>query len=50
MKRFAVGLRYTTVMSQAQKIHCYSLEEYLAFVHESEVRHEYLDGEIVAID
>lgn len=36
-------------MSQAQKILRYSLSEYLQLERESEVRHEYLDGEIIAM-
>lgn len=36
-------------MSQAQKIHRYSVDEYLALERESDLRHEYLDGEIVAM-
>lgn len=36
-------------MSQAQKIHRYSVDEYFALERESDVRHEYLDGEIVAM-
>lgn len=36
-------------MSQAQKIHRYSIDEYLALERESDMRHEYLDGEIFAM-
>jgi Uma2 family endonuclease len=36
-------------MSTAQKIQLYSIEEYFAFEREVDVRHEYLDGEIVAM-
>lgn len=36
-------------MSQAQKIRRYSVSEYLLLERESDVRHEYLDGEIVAM-
>lgn len=35
-------------MSQTQKIHRYSIDEYFALERGSDVRHEYLDGEIVA--
>ncbi len=42
-------MRYTRVMSQPQKIQRYSVDEYLALERESDVRHEYLDGEIVAM-
>ena len=36
-------------MNQTQKIHRYSVDEYFALERESDVRHEYLDGEIVAM-
>ena len=36
-------------MGQAQKISYYTLDEYLAFERETDIRHEYLDGEIVAM-
>lgn len=36
-------------MSQTQKIHRYSVDEYFALERKSDVRHEYLDGEIVAM-
>ena len=36
-------------MSQVRKIHRYSIDEYLTLERESDVRHEYLDGEIFAM-
>ena len=36
-------------MGQARKIQHYKLDEYLALERETEIRHEYLDGEIVAM-
>jgi len=36
-------------MSQARHIHRYTVDEYLALERESDVRHEYLDGEIIAM-
>ena len=36
-------------MSQTNKIDRYSIDEYFALERESDVRHEYLDGEIVAM-
>ncbi len=36
-------------MGQAQKIPYYTLDEYLVFERETDIRHEYLDGEIVAM-
>jgi Uma2 family endonuclease len=36
-------------MNQAQKIRRYSVNEYLLLERESDVRHEYLDGEIIAM-
>jgi len=36
-------------MSQLQQIRHYSLDEYFALEREAEVRHEYLDGEIMAM-
>lgn len=36
-------------MSQAQRIQRYSVEEYFALERDTDVRHEYLDGEIVAM-
>ncbi len=36
-------------MGQAQKIHRYSVSEYFALERETDIRHEYLDGEIVAM-
>ncbi len=36
-------------MSQARKIRHYTLDEYFALEREADVRHEYLDGEIVAM-
>lgn len=40
---------YNVDMSQAQKTHRYSVSEYFALERDSEVRHDYLDGEIVAM-
>ena len=36
-------------MSQAQKIHLYSVDEYFALERTTAIRHEYLNGEIVAM-
>ncbi|MDX1655358.1 MAG: Uma2 family endonuclease [Candidatus Competibacteraceae bacterium] len=40
---------YTVAMGQARKIQRYSLDQYLALERDGEVRHEFLDGEIVAM-
>ncbi len=42
-------MRYTIGMSQPQKIQRYSVDEYLALERESDVRHEYLDGELKTV-
>lgn len=44
-----IHLCYYATMSIAQKIQLYSVKEYFALERETGVRHEYLDGEIIAM-